>query len=590
MSRNSATFIRKFSIPQPRVFVLLAAVLLLLLIFFGGWEYRAHKHQLVTLLREEAIQVSHMLSLGGERVMHASRELEDQLTERLLDKARLLDLMEQERELTPKLLKQLLPDSSLMRVLIFDSDGKRIFPPLGRDFATGPRNRRPGVKPGRPPQGPPPRSIPLELEVVLTGEQQVKVIGEHRSQFRRNPNFLLAYHRTRGGAFVLRVDVAHLERRHRNAGIAGLLERIHNRPNVAWVGLYDSDNLLESNSGRFPQLAEKPPSLREQAEFYQVVDTTGQKQTILDVTVPLRTPFLEQGYLRVGFTGDRLDASRTIFIRSLLIRSGIFLLLGLLMLYYFLVYSNYRTLAREYDAIREEVEQLEQEKQVATRLQAMGELASGVAHEVRNPLNSIRMISQRLHLEFNAAQDEEYQRLTHTLKEESDRINRIITDFLTFARPAPLRRKLNSLADCITQTVAGLRPGFEAAGCKLELNLKTDPIFEFDLDRLSQVFHNLLANTLPAVSADGRVVVDVSRRGGIVHISISDNGHGITPENIDRIFNLYFTTRAEGSGIGLAVTHQIISEHGGSIRVESKLDQGTTFIIDLPEQRTRAHD
>jgi signal transduction histidine kinase len=589
MSRDSADFIRRFSTPQPRVLILMALFLVLMLVLFGTWEYRTNKHQLASLLREEAIQVSHMMSLGGERLLLASQELERQLEDRLLDKARLLDMVELERELTPAVLRELLPDSSMMRLMIFNSDGIRTFPtgpempPMSPPpFRTPPRDRRHR----RPPDNfQLPVQLPGELGLVLSGEVQVQVIGIPRNHFRGRNNFLLAYHRSQGGVFLLRVNVDDMQRRNHDAGIEGLLERIYNRPNVAWVGLYDHNSLRESNSGVFPPLEGTPPPIVNSAEFLQIRDSTGHNHTILDVTVPLRIPFMRQGFLRVGFTGDRLDAGRSVLTRALLIRSGFFLLLGLLLFYYFLVYSNYRTLAREYDRIRKEVEQFERERQVVNRLQAMGELASGVAHEVRNPLNSIRMISQRLRLEYSDRQDEEYRGLTRTLQDESDRINRIITDFLIFARPAPLRTELNSIEKCITQAVASLQPRYDAAGCELQSSFAPTPHLLFDYDRLSQLFHNLLANALQAVGDDGRVMVDVSRQAGRVTITLSDNGRGIEKENLERIFNLYFTTRAEGSGIGLAVCHQIVSEHGGSIQVESELQQGTTFTITLPEQQ-----
>jgi signal transduction histidine kinase len=598
MSRNSAANIRRFSTPQPRVLILMALFLVLMLVLFGAWEYRTNKDQLASLLREEAIQVSHMMSLGGERLLFASRELEKQLEDRLLDKARLLDMVEQERELTPAVLRELLPDTSMMRLMMFNSEGVRTFP-TGPVMPPHPIDTRLHGKPppgrgrpdSRPHRKPPPDQfmvpvqLPHELETVLSGELQVKVVGIPRNHFRGNNNFLLAYHRTQGGVFLLQINVADMQRRNRDASIEGLLERIYTRPNVAWVGLYDQNSLRDSNSGDFPPLGETPSPVINSAEFLQIKDNAGHSHTILDVTVPLRTPLMRQGFLRVGFTGDRLDTGRTMITRALLIRSGFFLLLGLLLFYYFLVYSNYRTLAREYDRIRQEVEHLNQERQVVSRLQAMGELASGVAHEVRNPLNSIRMISQRLRLEFNLDKDEEYRVLTRTLQDESDRINRIITDFLTFARPAPLRTAPNSLESCITQAAAALQPRYDADDCELVLSIQPVPEFSFDSDRLSQLFHNLLANALQAVGNKGRVKVDVSRQAGSVTVSIADNGCGIEQENLERIFNLYFTTRAEGSGIGLAVCHQIVSEHGGLIQVESELQQGTTFTITLPEQQ-----
>ncbi len=588
MSQTVTSLPRRFSTPQPRVFIALALLLTSLLVLFGSWEYHSYKQQLTRLLQEEALQVSRLVSLGGERIMQASRDWEEQLTHRLLDQARLLDQVERNQELTPQLLAELIPDSSEIRVAIISAAGRWIFPPGGpppERHGHGPPRREhpPGFQP--PDQRPPHSQLPPELKPVLEGKRQMEVLGLGKPHFRRGKRFLLAYHRSRGGAFLLSVDFRHVQQQRQKAGIAGLMERISHRSNVAWVGLYDGNKLLESISRDFPELAQLPPQPGEQAAYIRLEDRQGNTRKILDVTVPLHNPSLEQGLLRVGFTSDQLQISHGIFTRSLLIRSAFFLLIGFLLLYYFLVYSNYRSLQREYESIRAEVARLEQEKQVVNRLQAMGELASGVAHEIRNPLNSIRMVSQRLRLEFAPEGNQEYLQLTRAMQEEADRINRIVTDFLRFARPAPLRLELNSLAECITQTAAALQPGFATAGCTLELNLEDAPVFRFDLDRLSQVIHNLLGNTLQAVDTGGKVTVSVSQTRDHVHITVADDGCGIPPEDRERIFNLYFTTRPEGSGIGLAVTHQIVSEHGGTIRVESEPGAGTVFSVDLPKQQ-----
>lgn len=219
------------------------------------------------------------------------------------------------------------------------------------------------------------------------------------------------------------------------------------------------------------------------------------------------------------------------------------------------------------------------------RITAMGQLASGVAHEIRNPLNAIGMIAQRLAIEFKpTADEEEYSRLAKTLVNETRRINEIIDQFLAFARPAPLSFQPTRLQELLSEVGALLKEEAVENGVNVTIDCEDIPPVQADGDKLKQAFLNVGQNALQACRAGGEVKITCRDAGERAVIQFIDNGVGIPPENLDKIFNLYFTTKDKGSGIGLSIVQQIISQHNGVIQVDSRENQGTTVTIILPKE------
>ncbi|MFZ1731783.1 MAG: ATP-binding protein [Bacteroidota bacterium] len=226
---------------------------------------------------------------------------------------------------------------------------------------------------------------------------------------------------------------------------------------------------------------------------------------------------------------------------------------------------------------------IQEQLQRKDRVTAMGELAGGIAHEIRNPLNAINIIAQRFQSEFIPAADaEEYLQLTRTVRSEVQRVNSIITQFLEFARPPRL-----SLQSCEVSVM--LRESIEVVGSQaskqnVQIQLLADEGLTVMADRgkMQQVLLNILQNGIEALSEGGLIKVIANRVGTQVAITIADNGPGISEEIRKKIFNLYFTTKSTGTGLGLSIVHQIVSEHGGEITVASAERGGSSFQILLP--------
>jgi two-component system, NtrC family, sensor histidine kinase HydH len=205
-----------------------------------------------------------------------------------------------------------------------------------------------------------------------------------------------------------------------------------------------------------------------------------------------------------------------------------------------------------------------------------------VAHEIRNPLNAISMIAQRLKLEFSPRTDmEEYEQLTGTVVAETRRINDIVQQFLQFARPADLQKQPSQIGDILRLVAALLTPTAQQKKISLSIDCQAVKEIELDRDKIQQALLNLAQNSLDACSAGDRVQMTCKMVGEKIQVVIRDNGPGINEQDLPKIFHLYYTTREKGTGIGLSIVQQIINQHNGTITVESTPGHGAGFTIEL---------
>ncbi len=224
------------------------------------------------------------------------------------------------------------------------------------------------------------------------------------------------------------------------------------------------------------------------------------------------------------------------------------------------------------------------------KLAALGRLTSGVAHEVKNPLNAMRIHLELLKTRLKERQPEVGENL-EVIAQEIQRLDRVVQGFLKFVRPQELRLgpvDVNALLQGASQLMA---PEAAAqAGTRIALDLTPDlPPVAGDVELLQQACTNLVTNAIQAMPNGGTVTL-ASRRGpeGAVEVCVSDQGVGIPPEDLDKIFRLYYTTKPSGSGIGLSLVYRIMQMHDGRIDVESVVGRGTIVILTLPVAPGRA--
>jgi signal transduction histidine kinase len=216
------------------------------------------------------------------------------------------------------------------------------------------------------------------------------------------------------------------------------------------------------------------------------------------------------------------------------------------------------------------------------KLATLGQLAAAIAHEVRNPLAVVRSAAQGIGETLPAA-DAGGQRAARFIVEEVDRLGSVVTSLLAFARPLQLDTRPTALGDVVARAVTLAGATLAAKRIQLERDASAElPVVRADGDLVCQVLVGLLANAADATPAGGRVVVRAHANGGAVELAVADSGHGVAPELRGRVFEPFFTTRANGTGLGLAVARQIVEAHGGRIDVADAPGGGACFTVRLP--------
>ena len=274
----------------------------------------------------------------------------------------------------------------------------------------------------------------------------------------------------------------------------------------------------------------------------------------------------------IAFDARELDAEQARGLRNMIVMlcaAGVVMVATVLAQFWFSRYQRSRKLLQEATHRKE-------------KLMALGHLAAGVAHEIRNPLSSIKGLAKYF-AERTPPGGEAYE-LAQVMAKEADRLNRVVSELLELVRPAHLKWQPVDLNEVIGHSLQLVSQ--DASGRDITLQFTAQPSLchiQADPDRLNQVLLNLYLNAIQAMDHEGAITVSVAECGdGRVKLSVADSGKGMTAEQRQAIFTPYFTTKAEGTGLGLAVVQNIVEQHGGTIHVESTPGKGSVFTLYLP--------
>jgi signal transduction histidine kinase len=302
---------------------------------------------------------------------------------------------------------------------------------------------------------------------------------------------------------------------------------------------------------------------------------------MLDMAAPLKLDEKVVGIVRIGLDRGSMDKiidenRQNIFVFM------IFVVIIALLSMWLLYHDQNRHLAGIVD--------MERRLEKAERLSALGQLAAGVAHEIRNPLNAISMATQRLKRDFaplDNGKAEDFQNLSGVIKDEIKRLNGIIEEFLSFSKSRRLALSYFSLTEVLQKIVNLIREEASARGITIETKWRlSQVIIPMDINKLQQAFLNLIKNAMESILAEGNITITVDREGkNYIIVKISDTGCGMTAEEIERIFSPEYTTKEKGLGLGVPLATEIIRGHGGDIRVISRRGEGTTFEVVLPREK-----
>ena len=240
---------------------------------------------------------------------------------------------------------------------------------------------------------------------------------------------------------------------------------------------------------------------------------------------------------------------------------------------------NFNHMMQQLRESRQEIERLHRTQMSrAEHLATLGELATGLAHEIRNPLAGIAGVIEIVGRDLPATSPA--RAVVKDVRLEITRISRTLTDLLETARPRRPEVRRSNLNTTVEHAVMLARQQVLSRPIKIELQKATDlPEVEHDSDQIHQVLLNLLLNAVQAVEGAGTVRVEIGARDGYASVVVSDTGKGISPQNLPNIFRPFYTTKSDGTGLGLSLARRIVEDHHGRIDVSSVVGKGSTFTV-----------
>lgn len=432
--------------------------------------------------------------------------------------------------------------------------------------------------------------IPAELlDPLMRGTMNSGSLGYATGVRGGGERFTGGAARAGGGAIVVDILAADIMSARLELGPDHLIKALAEGRGVHYVVLQDDKGIQATSTDQlaFPIPADDP-NLRplNEGEEWAVREFVSPLGGVFEIS---RTMELPAGpvVLRVGMDSALLEDMREDIRRYAVLRIVVLLTSILLVSALFLAWQRQGVLDREVAKVTAQLRRREAEVRRTEKLVAMGSLAAGVAHQIRNPLNSIHMISQVLsrtpdlpaHL---------VDQVGH-VQTESGRIEEIVQQFLQFAKPRSPDFEMVDLGELVRESVEIQA----AAHADSDLNFSAyAPSLNAEVDRLFvvEILENLLKNAAQAAGRKGKVLVSLIFSGEFAEIVVADDGPGITSEDRDRVFDLYYTTRPEGHGLGLSLVAQMASAMGGSLSLDTEpgLDnKGARFVVTLPLRRLR---
>jgi two-component system, NtrC family, sensor histidine kinase HydH len=249
---------------------------------------------------------------------------------------------------------------------------------------------------------------------------------------------------------------------------------------------------------------------------------------------------------------------------------------------------KYQTAAEQLAEANKHLQEAEAAVRRSERLAALGQLSAGLAHELRNPLGTMKTSAEML-MKNVPADNAVAREMAGFISSEVDRTNSLVTRFLDFARPLAIRPEKTDLAQVIDQAVSDIEKHSPPLDVAIYKNYSPEiPPFMLDGQLMERVVYNLLLNAAQVSPPKGSVTVKTRQVGDMVEVAVIDRGSGIDPKHMESIFNPFFTTKSSGVGLGLAIVSKIVDEHGGSISVKSEPGEGSIFRVYVPFREDRA--
>ncbi len=572
---------RSFS---PIYLAILSGIILIILIINGLLEInRTEKGFYLLLEREASVQLEY-LEKNIQEAMKSLRLLEDaphesfsnpalsgflfsleeSVAEYLVDAAHRVDQMDGEKSLDTPDLESLAHQYLISSVEFYDPKGT-----LVKSW----------------PSPPYPLHTQSLLRQLVTREKSVVVDLFGKSLAGEGQWFSVAlWRKVTPGVIVLHIDTDHMKKFLRQFAIQRAISDLGQREGVLFVSALDDQFMtLAHTDTAFVGRKEEDPFLRNSLQSSGISTRLYQPdkgEEVLEISKSFPLNHGSKGLLLIGYSPKEIHPVLTQIKKNVALSILFFLIFGVLAITWIWVNQN-RHLKK--------VKQMEDRIQLAERLSSLGHLAAGVAHEIRNPLNAIGMGLQRLRREFTPQEktkQEEYLSFTELILKEIRRVNEIVEQFLSLARPYQLELKEGSLQEVLRNVALLFEEEASSQNIGLQAEISSNlPLVKMDAPRLTQAFINIMKNGMQAMERGGVLRIESASRRDRVEVVITDSGAGIPPDQMEKIFDYYYTTKEKGVGLGLPIAHRIIEAHGGQLKIDSQLGSGTKVTVTLPVQR-----
>jgi len=374
-----------------------------------------------------------------------------------------------------------------------------------------------------------------------------------------------------------------------------LIALLNNESHISYIQLVNNSGEEVLHAGYVPPLNRSCYdnimfSLKNDQEMTYTYKDQKSGNLIYEIIEPIE-PFEENirgktlGALRLGLLLDEVRSQISFTRKNQFYYLSIFiitaLIIGIIAFYILIARNNYLLTTKALKDAEQKNRTIMEKMKQSERLSALGEFSAGIAHEIKNPLASIKNFTQLLPSEY---EDPNFRKeFTELVTREVNRINKIVNDLLDYARPRKTKLLKTKIPELIDETLSSLKALLDKHHIAIKKSYDQIPLVEIDYDQMRQVFVNLILNALESMPDGGTVEVTTRKsEKDEIEIILSDTGCGISKELVNEIFNPFFTTKERGTGLGLSIVQRIINEQGGKINVKSAKNQGTQFTIFLP--------